>query len=151
MRNAADSSAKVFSVDEANRMLPLVRAIVSDLVSLSQEVSERRRHLNHLMVGRELAAEDVYDAELAEVERTVQRDSQRLRGYVEELRRLGVEAKGHDGMVDFPTILDGRRAYLCWKLGEPEVAHWHELDAGFASRQPLRTVSREESADSLAT
>lgn len=82
MPNAASDSGKLFSVDLANRMLPLVRAIVTDLVNLSQEVAERRKHLNQLMLGRELEAGDIYDAELAEVERSVQRDSHRLREFV---------------------------------------------------------------------
>ncbi len=151
MPNAASDSGKLFSVDLANRMLPLVRAIVTDLVNLSQEVAERRKHLNQLMLGRELEAGDIYDAELAEVERSVQRDSHRLREFVEELRQLGVEAKGHDGAVDFPTMLDGRRAYLCWKLGEPEVSYWHELDAGFAGRKPLAVPVHSGGDGSLAS
>jgi hypothetical protein len=141
MREAQDRSRKVFSVDEANRMLPLVRAIVSDLVRLSSEVTERRHRLNHLLAGREREAEDVYSEELAEVERGLSRDTQRLRGYVEELRQLGVEPKGGEGLVDFPSEMDGRPVYLCWKLGEPEVLYWHDLDAGFAGRQPLAVDS----------
>lgn len=147
MRMGSDSTSKVFSVEEANRMLPLVRAIVADLVSLSQDVSERRRRLKHLLQGRELEAADVYDAELVEVERAVQRDSQRLREYTEELRQLGVVAKGHDGLVDFPTILDGRRVYLCWKLGEPEVSYWREQDKSSGGRQPLATAGAVKGRD----
>ena len=57
---------------------------------------------------------------------------------VEELRALGVEPKnGPEGLVDFPAMMEGRPVYLCWKLGEPEVLHWHDLDAGFRGRQPL--------------
>jgi hypothetical protein len=57
---------------------------------------------------------------------------------VGELRELGVEMKGMDiGLVDFPGEIDGRPVCLCWRLGEPAVAHWHELDAGYAGRQPL--------------
>ena len=39
--------------------------------------------------------------------------------------------------VDFPARLEGREVYLCWQLGEPEVLHWHAMDAGFAGRQPI--------------
>jgi hypothetical protein len=144
MKSATAGSGRVFSVEEANRMLPLVRAIVSDLVQLADEVTERRHRLNHLLFGRDRDAKDtsdMYAAELAEVERGVERDTKRLRDYVEELRQLGVEPKGHDGLVDFPSIVEGRRVYLCWKLGESEVLFWHEVDEGFASRQPLTTGS----------
>ena len=65
-------------------------------------------------------------------------DAERLQDYIDELRRLGLEPKGAiEGLVDFPSIIDGKLVYLCWKLGEPEVTHWHELDAGFAGRQSL--------------
>ncbi len=43
-----------------------------------------------------------------------------------------------DGLIDFPTIWEGREVYLCWKLGESEVNFWHEVDSGFAGRQPLK-------------
>ena len=49
----------------------------------------------------------------------------------------GDETACPEGLVDFPSRLDGRTVFLCWRLGEPEVLHWHELDAGFAGRQPL--------------
>ena len=56
----------------------------------------------------------------------------------QNLKDLGIEMKGRDvGLVDFPGEIGGRPVYLCWRLGEPAVAHWHERDAGFAGRQPL--------------
>jgi hypothetical protein len=65
-----------------------------------------------------------------------------LQEYVEELRQLGVEPKnGPEGLVDFPAMLDGRPVFLCWKLGEPEVMFWHDLEAGFQGRQPLAAGS----------
>ena len=130
-------------VENVNRMLPLVRAIVTDLVQLSNEVTERRQRHNHLLSGRGTEAHDVYSDELAEVERGLRRDTLRLREYVEELRQLGVESKGDDGLVDFPSAIDGRRICLCWKLGEPEVQFWHEVNAGYASRRPLTVESVE--------
>jgi hypothetical protein len=41
------------------------------------------------------------------------------------------------GLIDFPSLRDGEEVYLCWVDGEPEIAFWHGLDAGFAGRQPL--------------
>ncbi len=62
----------------------------------------------------------------------------RIDGYTEELARVGCVFKGFDdGLVDFYAKRDGRDVFLCWKLGERAVEHWHELDAGFAGRQPL--------------
>jgi len=133
--------AKLFTVEEANAMLPLVRAITMDLVRLSRDVIERRERLSHLLTGREVNRSDPYASELAQIEDEVRKDSERLQGYIEELRELGVEPKsGPEGLIDFPSLMDGRIVYLCWKLGEPEVAHWHELEAGFRGRQPLTAV-----------
>jgi hypothetical protein len=41
------------------------------------------------------------------------------------------------GLIDFPAILDGREVYLCWELGEDDVAFWHDLEGGFGGREPL--------------
>jgi hypothetical protein len=132
------SELKLFTVEQANQALPLVRAIVKDLVDLSREVFERRQRLASLHGNRPRTASDVYSEELRQVEEEVERDTERLQEFAEELRTLGVEPKsGLEGLVDFPSTMDGRVVYLCWRLGEPEVLHWHELDAGFAGRQPL--------------
>jgi hypothetical protein len=57
---------------------------------------------------------------------------------VTELRQIGCELKGvEQGLIDFPALREGRVVYLCWQYDEPEVAFWHEVDAGFAGRQPL--------------
>jgi hypothetical protein len=130
--------ARVFTVDEANATLPLVRAITSDLVDLSREVVERHQRVEHLKAGRDITSGDPYDDELAQIEEELEKDRRRLHEYVEELRQLGVEPKsGVDGLIDFPSMREGRLIYLCWKLGEPGVGFWHELDAGYAGRQPL--------------
>jgi hypothetical protein len=130
---------KLFTVEQANAALPLVRAIVRDLADLSREVIERRERLSVLQAGHDRhKSHDLYAEELAQVEQELEKDTERLQEYVNELRELGVDPKnGPEGLVDFPAMMDGRPVYLCWKLGEPEVLHWHELDAGFRGRQTL--------------
>jgi hypothetical protein len=62
-----------------------------------------------------------------------------LQGLTTEICSQGCHVKDPDcGLVDFPTIWEGREVYLCWQLGEQEVSFWHEVDAGFAGRQPLK-------------
>ncbi len=129
---------KLFTVAEANNVLPLVRSIVKDLVSLSSDVVERRERLDVLRQSRKISSDDVYSAELLDIESELEREAEQLQEYVEELRELGVEPKSAtEGLVDFPSLIDDHVVYLCWKLGEPEVMHWHELDAGFRGRQLL--------------
>jgi hypothetical protein len=129
---------KLFTVEQANVALPLVRAITTDLVRLAREVLERRERLALLTTGRGNAANDPYAEELAQIEEELDKDSEQLQAYVDELRELGVEPKsGPEGLIDFPSMMDDRLVFLCWKLGEAEVLHWHELDAGFRGRQSL--------------
>jgi len=138
MSEPRDKRPRVFSVEQANAALPLVRAIATDLAELAREVLERKERLAHLLNGRERERSDPYRSELAEVEAELERDNDRLHEYVQELRDLGVEPKNVlEGLLDFPSVVDGRQVYLCWKLGEPEVLYWHEMDAGFLGRQPL--------------
>jgi hypothetical protein len=134
---------RLFTVEEANAMLPLVRAIATDLATLSREVIERRERLTALHNSRRPnKVQDAYSEELTQIEDELNKDSERLHEYVEELRALGVEPKnGPEGLIDFPSQMDGRVVYLCWKLGEPEILHWHELDAGFRGRQSLYAES----------
>ena len=116
-------TAKLFTVEQANAALPLVRAITADLVRLSREVIERRERLALLAARHVGHAKDPYAEELAQIEEELDKDSQQLQAYVEELRELGVEPKsGPEGLVDFPAMIDDRLVYLCWKLGEPRSA-----------------------------
>lgn len=129
---------KYFTIDEANAMLPLVRAIAADLVNVSRTVVDRRQRLDQIAADQVRPDDDPYAAELAQIEEEVAKDSERLKGYVEELMQLGVEPKSVTlGLVDFPTMIDGRPAYLCWKYDEPEIIAWHEINAGFAQRKSL--------------
>lgn len=130
--------AKLFTVEQANAMLPLVRAITSDLAALARDVVERRHRHSLLTSGRDLKAGDPYADELTQIVKDIEADTVKLQGYISELKALGVEPKGAvDGLVDFPSLMDGRVVFLCWKLGEAEILHWHEVDGGFSGRQSL--------------
>lgn len=127
-----------FTVEEANRTLPLVRRIVGDAVRDYWRWQDKVRQYE------EVAANRVADVPSEEAERLEQEASQLAReidGYIAEIRELGVELKGFDtGLVDFPGEVDGRPVLLCWQLGEESVQYWHEEDAGFAGRQPLPSL-----------
>ena len=144
MSSPSVETKRYFSVEEANKALPLVRMIVGDIVSHWQAVTELRRRLSVLTAPttRKRVAGDPYEEELAQSRAELEVQEEKLRSYLEELERLGVELKGTDGLCDFPSRRDGREVCLCWRLGEPDVAFWHEPDAGFAGRQPLPTTAR---------
>jgi hypothetical protein len=150
--NAA-AQKKYFTADEANQTLPLVRAIVGDIVDLYGDVHDRRERLAKIRQLPGSANRDdnsVYGEELQQIEIELDKDIERLKEFGEELRGLGVELKDPlVGLIDFPTLVDGREAYLCWRLGEDEIGFWHELDTGFSGRQSLYegSVPSEEAAD----
>jgi hypothetical protein len=61
-----------------------------------------------------------------------------LRSAAGELDSLGIEVKDPErGLIDFYSERDGEVVYLCYLLGEPDIAFWHRLAGGFAGRQPL--------------
>lgn len=99
-------------------MLPLVRAIVKDIV----EGYEKLERLQEAGAGSD--------------ELEAGRDA--LHALVDELQQLGVQMKDFKmGLVDFPHLREGREVNLCWHFGEDRIAFWHDLESGFSSRQPL--------------
>jgi hypothetical protein len=135
---APKTGKRHFTVAEANSTLPLVRAIVQDITELAGELRDRQERLNRLKPGDRFRLSDAHDEELQQVQADQERGEEKMAEYVRELGQLGVELKDYfTGLVDFPSLRNGRPVYLCWRLGEPDVAHWHELDAGFAGRQKL--------------
>ncbi len=147
MTQQHDSATRWFSVDQANAMLPLVRAITEDMVQLGRELFDRQQRLEYLKSAHRGSGDDPYVEELLQIEQELERQREKLAGYVGELQELGVEPKSAtEGLIDFPAVIEGRPVYLCWKLGESELRYWHELDAGFAGRQPLPALAIGESS-----
>ncbi len=109
-----------YTVEGARRTLPLVRRIVADIVRTAAEMDRLDT------AGDEEALEHLQT---------------RLRKYAAELEELGVELKDPSlGLIDFYWKRGDETAYLCWKHGEGDIAHWHDLHSGFGGRQPLEPV-----------
>ena len=129
---------KYFTVQQANAMLPLLRLILRDITTLAQRLREQNRRLARLQDAATATTDQLDDA-VAEIEST----QEQIRTHKEELDQLQVELKDYlTGLVDFPARMDGREVYLCWRMDEPEVAHWHDLDSGFAGRRKLNVTTR---------
>lgn len=126
---------QLFSVDQANRTLPLVRRIVEDVV---REHRRRTERLVQLDLLASTSPDATADPRVVPLEREIQAIARELDGFERELRALGIQLKDpRIGLIDFPSNLDGRRVLLCWHLGEPAVQFWHDEHSGFAGRQPL--------------
>jgi hypothetical protein len=135
------SKKKYFTPAEANNMLPLVRAIVKDVMELAHAVRDRQARLERLQ--KDGVANGIVTASQLEEEEAAQEvDLERLEEFTDELADLGVELKDFlTGLIDFPCWMDGREVYLCWKYGEAELGWWHEVNAGFRGRQPLEMLA----------
>jgi hypothetical protein len=128
---APSKSKRRFSLAEANKTLPLVSRIVADIVAAHQFASSLQEKLETPQSARSHT----------DVEGELERKLDRLQSLVEELSDLGVELKDYQtGLVDFIGRHKGHDVYLCWKLGETKIDYWHELDAGFAGRQPIASL-----------
>src|SRR5437762_1112153 len=131
-------SKKYFTPAQANAMLPLVRRIVQDITELAGALRERQERVAGLVPRAAAELSELQREELDQAEQEFERGRERMTAYIEELRTLGVELKDFFvGLIDFPCWMGGREVCLCWRQGEPEVGHWHEVDAGFAGRQKL--------------
>jgi len=124
---------KIFSVEEANALLPTVRGIVKRI----QQAHVRLRSYEEAAKAAADAAEKggggmpqgtAYATALLD-----------LTSQVNELEAIGVQLKDYGrGLVDFPSLREGRVVLLCWQMGEgDQLEWWHDVDAGFAGRTPL--------------
>jgi len=128
---------RYYTVEEANLALPRLRQWLPRLRARRQRLDVVQRKLSELAVKAAANGNLVEEEVLA-----TQREAQRLAGEVDKLiariNGLGCQIKDiEQGLVDFPALREGREVCLCWRLGEAEVAFWHELEAGFGGRQPL--------------
>jgi hypothetical protein len=135
-----------FTPAQATRMLPLVRQIVQDLMSLNKSIEAQRQQLRGVDELPETIEQSNYRDELSDVRRSLADDEQQFAVCMSELNALGVKAhQPLDGSVDFPAMMNRRRVCLCWNPQDPEVAHWHEIGQEHAPRQRVDPTSFAES------
>jgi hypothetical protein len=126
---------QLFTVDHANRTLPLVRRIVADIVSEHRRWQEAIVELDLIVSGMRA---DLPDPRAVVLEREIQAIARDIDQFQAELDALGIQLKDRRiGLIDFPSEMDGRRVLLCWRLGEASVQYWHDEQTGYAGRQPL--------------
>lgn len=122
------SEEKLYTVEEANALLPHLAPTLVELREKFEEASQVREAVAHAALGNGWSEKrDSWSRTLARVQELIER----LQEWEIELRDIST------GLIDFPSVIDGQDAYLCWRLGEPEVAYWHGRDDGFPGRRPL--------------
>lgn len=129
---------KLFTLDEANAMLPQVREQLEAMQAYKREVDAVRDYLEHAVSSTGGNGHVRDENMLAEKRRKAEALVEDINDRLRVLNDWGIELKGLDeGLIDFPSERGGRVVYLCWKLGEEHIGWWHEIDSGFANRQPL--------------
>jgi hypothetical protein len=130
---------KMYTVEQANRTLPLVSRIVGDIVRLYPRWLDTVQDYERVAATGDAGRPDPRAAEL---EREVLTLASEIEEYSHELSQLGIALKDPElGLVDFPGEIGGRVVWLCWRFGEPAVAYWHELDVGYAGRRRLTPLA----------
>ena len=123
---------KLFTVEEANSLIPRVRKTVGRIQTLYERLGEFRDAAKQAAIASEfgggMEGGTAYVKSLYEVGKLTT-----------DLHSLGVELKDYPrGLVDFPCLRDDRVVLLCWQMGEgDEIEWWHDVEAGFAGRRPL--------------
>jgi hypothetical protein len=126
-------ATKRFKLAEANRSLPLVRRVVSDIVKTHEQITTLQATL-----------EAAKHKDVAAIQTKIDRVVEQLQSYVEELHEIGCDLKDYQiGLVDFLGRHQGHDVCLCWKLGEEKIGFWHEIQTGFAGRQPVATLEED--------
>jgi hypothetical protein len=131
-REEGQNLERTFTVAEANGLIPQLREHLSAVkrarAVLIRTKEDIKKASAKAQFGGGSFAGPHYIAALEQINENLQ-----------AIHEMGVLVKDLDiGLCDFPHVLNGRIVYLCWKLGEPEVQWWHEINSGYMGRQPLK-------------
>ena len=122
---------KYYTPVEANNLLEIVRPMVGELMRIGERI---REHQPEIWAVVEKSAGNGGNPALSKM----LPDFDKLDAILHRLQDMGIEVKDlTSGLIDFPALRSGRVVYLCWKYNEGLVQFWHEVEAGFAGRQPI--------------
>ena len=152
---------RFFDLDEANELIPEVRTILESLRDERAELIRLRDQLLLIEAAADTPSQTATEAKSRGATRQAERDDEdedvsgraterrvlrlRMQGVIDQMQagvaridELGVTLREIEtGLIDFPALVAGRQIFLCWRLGEDDVAWWHELGDGFGGRQAL--------------
>ncbi len=136
---------KMFTVAEANLAIPRLTDLLHKIQETFRWLNENKQSVPYLESSRQIVSEGPVDHEYF-------RNLLSARGLLSEVEELGVLIKDLSmGLVDFPSRINGREVLLCWRLGEESVEFWHDLETGYAGRQPVPEGEGGSSPDSEGT
>ncbi len=132
-----DNELKVFTVEEANQLIPVLR----DLIHQLKEKQSQAVHIEAQIDALEIVSGSGNSNSKKEIESLVKKHQNVVTDFyetIDKIQEFGCLLKDVEtGLVDFYSLMDGKVVYLCWKLDEDKIDHWHEVGKGFMYRQPL--------------
>lgn len=127
--------SRLFTHEEATALLPALRPRLQHLAAMKRRLDGVQQEFNAL---RQQARANGHAKRAQELERELDTLIHDLNTEIAAIQALGIEVKDLTiGLVDFPSERDGRVVYLCWRMDEPTIVAWHELDGGYMGREPL--------------
>lgn len=139
---ASQSFSRLFTVEEANSLLPILRPVVKRVFD---QLDLLRKESEAVIRGKRLSAESPDLMERLQENETIARLIEDVKTWVEEINSYGCVCKGiEEGLVDFPCSLGAEIVFLCWRYGEDRVSHWHRIEDGFAGRRPLLDADQDD-------
>jgi hypothetical protein len=130
---------RFFTLEEARAALPVLVPIIRDAVHAKAHYQEAEKAIQSLGQRILMMGGVNVDTAVAEAWKS-QYDSngQTLKNAMERIEEMGVLVKDLDsGLLDFPTLFRGEEVYLCWRMGERDIDHWHGVNEGFKGRRPI--------------
>ena len=122
---------RYFTLKEANETLHLIRPLMDEVQKIRQKILQNQPE------AWPAIEKSVGNGGNRALSNMVQ-DFEKLETLVHQIQDMDVLIKDINlGLLDFPALKDGREVYLCWQHGEGDIAFWHEIEAGFAGRQPI--------------
>ena len=132
-------SDRTFTLDEAQMLLPILESLLKQAINgkkLIEDVDGELQETAHRVFLSGGMMLNVIHLARRKAER--EKAIRRVKDALAEIDATGVQVKDlHIGLLDFPCKVEGEILLLCWKLGEPAIAHWHGTNEGFAARKPI--------------
>ena len=131
-------ASRYFTLEEARGLVSWLEETFQALEPLRQRLGELHDEIRELQNSILSNGGGAVDEQLTTQRRDLDKTSRLIEERIQPIHERGILVKSiQRGLVDFPSIREGREVYLCWHAGEPEIQSWHEVDVGFAGGQPL--------------
>ncbi len=135
----SDMTPKIFTAEEANRLIPTLEPLMRRLQAKRQQLRERQQALEEFRIRASRDGGVVPGSQVAEAKTEAARLLAEIQEGVQQIESWGCVVKDLDrGLVDFLARLGREQVFLCWHLGEEQIRYWHGLQEGFAGRKPLQ-------------